>query len=342
MTLARRRDLGQLEQQVDHAGLALERYLTQHDDQHKAAQELIAQISELEPGTAQYELAFERWKAALQGSLLWSVTAQSSLAVGLGNATPLENGLSIHKTYGTPFLPGSALKGLAKRVAMAQNWPAEAMAVLFGEAPTGKTPDADGFGGGSAGQIVFWDAWFDPEGAQKTPFQRDTTTVHHQKYYGGGDQQPWPTDFDDPNPVAWLSVQPGTRFCMAISSIPAGDEMQDWRYLAAELLNYGLTQRGLGGKTNAGYGFFDVEQLKRPKTEAEAAKELLAQYQGQIEKIKGPGELTKIDQILREIAENSAGVQRPTLLFIKEKLKAMKQWDISKGRCQKIAQLLGE
>jgi len=40
------------------------------------------------------------------------------LALGLGNEHPLENGMTLHRSLGLPYLPGSALKGLARRWAL--------------------------------------------------------------------------------------------------------------------------------------------------------------------------------------------------------------------------------
>ncbi len=46
--------------------------------------------------------------AAFRGTVDWR------LAVGLGADHPLENGFTFHRVYGVPYLPGSALKGLAR------------------------------------------------------------------------------------------------------------------------------------------------------------------------------------------------------------------------------------
>jgi len=45
---------------------------------------------------------------AFRGTVDWR------LAVGLGGDHPLENGFTFHRVYGIPYLPGSALKGLAR------------------------------------------------------------------------------------------------------------------------------------------------------------------------------------------------------------------------------------
>jgi CRISPR-associated protein Cmr6 len=50
--------------------------------------------------------------ASFTGEVAWR------LALGLGNEHPLENGMTLHRTLGLPYLPGSAQKGLARRYAL--------------------------------------------------------------------------------------------------------------------------------------------------------------------------------------------------------------------------------
>ena len=45
---------------------------------------------------------------------------ESRLAIGLGQASPLENGVLLHPTFSAPYLPASGLKGLAR--AYAEHW----------------------------------------------------------------------------------------------------------------------------------------------------------------------------------------------------------------------------
>lgn len=223
----------------DHAGLALYRYLKEHDASKQAARALLDSIAARSIAKV-YENAFERWKAALSGAVFLEATARTPLAIGLGNASPIENGLSIHHTYGTPYLPGSALKGLMARAARHYGLDEHQQEILLGTTQ-------------KAAHLIYWDGWLDPSSRQ--PFQKDVITVHHPDYYSGG--QRWPTDFDDPNPVGFLSVKPGTKFCLALSS--SSENATDWLYTAAEILRWGLEHLGLGGKTNAGYGYFEVK-----------------------------------------------------------------------------------
>lgn len=245
MTIPARRNALEKVDGGQHVGLLLDRYLSQHDDTHDGAKELYQQAQDT-PVSAVYRRAFQWWKESLQQlphTRLFTATAVSPIAVGLGNESVLEAGLTVHRIYGVPVIPGSALKGLCRRGALKlkqeRKMSEEAFRVLFGY--------SEQSGEASAGYITFWDAWYDPDSVQGKPFHRDVVTVHHRGYYGGAGE--FPTDFDDPNPVPFLVVQPGARFLFAIQ---APDEA--WGAFAQKLLEWCLQNLGVGAKTNAGYG----------------------------------------------------------------------------------------
>ncbi|MFB9991967.1 type III-B CRISPR module RAMP protein Cmr6 [Deinococcus oregonensis] len=261
----------------------------------EARAEFLKTAAKIKPSSA-YQAAFEVWR----GVTLPSITATTSgpLAIGLGNASPTEVGLTLHRTYGLPYLPGSALKGLAVRAARDYPLGEAACKALFGDAE-------------SAAHLIWWDGWLDP--ACRAPLQLDTITVHHQKYYGSagqsGPQEIWPTDFDDPNPVAFLSVPPHTKFHLALGkSTPELDDQ--WVHLAAELLGYGLSKLGLGGKTNAGYGSFEVtlppKLLRADEIEAANQKaEQVAQTQAAAEDAQLVSRIAEELKNARAIRENA-------------------------------------
>ncbi|ADD28242.1 type III-B CRISPR module RAMP protein Cmr6 [Meiothermus ruber] len=307
----------------NHAGLALYRYLKEHDASKQAARALLDAIA-ARPIAEVYKSAFERWKAALSGAVFLEATTRTPLAIGLGNASPIENGLSIHHTYGTPYLPGSALKGLMARAARHYGLDEHQQEILLGTTQ-------------KAAHLVYWDGWLDPSSRQ--PFQKDVITVHHPDYYSGG--QRWPTDFDDPNPVGFLSVKPGTKFCLALSS--SSDNATDWLYTAAEILRWGLEHLGLGGKTNAGYGYFEVKLPPKPKSQAELGEELYQGYKARIEKIKPNNERGELNFFLQELRDQPAPLRKPTLEAIRKHLQEWRVWNPSKNpQHAEIEQLLGE
>lgn len=236
-----------------HAGLSLYRYLRTHkelDPNWSSGKEtpevaLLKAVSGYEPSEP-YKMAFDEWKkrANSSGWLTLEAVTAGPLAIGLGNESSLEVGLSIHHIYGMPVIAGSAIKGLCRATCRKAGFKDESpeMLALFGAQ-------------NSAGCAVFYDAWYDPNTKGGKPFHRDVITVHHPKYYGERGQDVWPTDFDDPNPVPFLVVRPGAQFFFAVQC-----PNPEWHDFVQSMLQYTLTEVGLGAKTNAGYGRFAFGQ----------------------------------------------------------------------------------
>lgn len=228
-----------------HAGLLLDAYL--HNDDPEDRQNLIQDAQQAVRRSRQaYEAAYEVWHENVGGTCVTELVAVDGRAViGLGAATPLEVGLTLHHTYGVPYLPGSALKGLAAHYCH-QVWGASdgkfardgaAYKVLFGTKEDG-------------GHIIFYDAWLCPD-AQDDCLDQDVMTVHHPEYYQDK-QGKAPTDFDDPNPITFLSAK--GRFLLALRCDVASKSGAAWARLAMTLLQEALANWGIGAKTNAGYG----------------------------------------------------------------------------------------
>ncbi|MEW6243541.1 MAG: type III-B CRISPR module RAMP protein Cmr6 [Bacillota bacterium] len=248
---------------VDNPGLALARYLTRHAGQQEKRQGHRPEVALIRDVVGSivneaYRAAFGRWCRTVPSEgfyvLRFMGTATSPLAIGLGNESPLEVGLKLNHTYGVPVIPGSALKGLCRRTArlLLDNGTLtkEQFDVIFGKVEE-KNDSQIAREKSAASYIVFWDAWFDPDSAGGRPFWQDVVTVHHPEYYRTEGKK-WPTDFDDPNPVPFVIVRPGSRFLFTISAPDA-----TWASFVASLMKWGLLELGIGGKTNAGYGRFD-------------------------------------------------------------------------------------
>ncbi len=122
--------------------------------------------------------------------------------------------------------------------------PGEVYRRLFG------APDADDGSVASRGEVVFHDAlWVPDEGeGARLPLARDILTPHHTAYYTGKDR-PLPNDYEDPIPVAFLTVKRETRFVAALTG--SDDELVE---AARCCLLDALDLWGIGGKTAAGYG----------------------------------------------------------------------------------------
>ncbi|MGH8542962.1 MAG: type III-B CRISPR module RAMP protein Cmr6 [Gammaproteobacteria bacterium] len=240
-----------------HSGLVLSRYLrvrVQDEDKiFPAARDDLFRLakSALTQSKGIYEHAFNRWKETINGrASVKEARVSQRLVIGLGSESPLETGLRLHHTYGVPFLPGAALKGLAAHYCI-QVWSScpdqslvercrrngDVFNVLFGNQT-------------SAGYIEFHDAWLLPESIEAC-LQNDVMTSHHPDYYEAKNNAP-PADWDSPNPIGFLSVT--GKFLLALECNGEGKEKKLWEELALKLLMDALTHWGIGSKTNAGYG----------------------------------------------------------------------------------------
>lgn len=201
---------------------------------------LVAQAAACEvPGYADF---FRLWQQSLRevGARPYQAVTRGRLVVGLGGEAALETALTVHRTYGVPYLPGSALKGLASsfahqrsdsavwRKATEEAFQGEAHALMFGNTE-------------QEGCVRFYDALPLPDQWQIHP---DIITVHHPAYYSGGGEPP--ADWDDPTPVSFASVS--GSFLVALGG------PQDWVSRAGEILGAALDQAGIGAKTSSGYG----------------------------------------------------------------------------------------
>lgn len=176
------------------------------------------------------------------------VVADGRIALGLGHKSARETGLTLHRTWGTPLLPGDAIKAVARRAADRLfggewTWGSAAHRALFGNEP-GTVEDSDN----ERGLVCFHDAWWLPD-QNRSLVDLDVLTSHHPDYYGSGPDRkiPAPSDTDDPNPVSFATV--GGKFLVILEGPSA-----EWVEAAKDFVLAGLDEIGIGSKTNAGYG----------------------------------------------------------------------------------------
>lgn len=239
-----------------HPGLLLDRGLedssaAQSGEATTARAVLFDHVATLAPSQL-YHDAYARWKELLDKSAhvcTKELAVRGTLIVGLGGESVLETGITVQRAYGMPYIPGSALKGLARRYAegtLAQEDDAPERAKFV---PGGAYHDVLFGRQDNAGHVTYHDAWYKPGSAPNDkPFVRDVITVHHPRYYtGAAGKREAPSDFDDPNPIPFVGAR-GT-FLIAVECPDA-----KWAEAALALLAAALGDLGAGGKTSSGYG----------------------------------------------------------------------------------------
>jgi CRISPR type III-B/RAMP module RAMP protein Cmr6 len=182
----------------------------------------------------------------------------------------IENaGICLDRNSGVPYIPGSAVKGIARAgAAMIGANPGE-IALVFGWT-SGRSQEPDlpaklpvrNFGG----TVSFLPAF--PTGTAR--IEADIVTVHHRLYYSDPEKKPVAYDDEEPLPNTFPTIARGTEFQFVLteagSSRSAGvreglgvASSSSVLELARSWLLAGLTEHGIGAKTAAGYGWFQVD-----------------------------------------------------------------------------------
>lgn len=243
---------------VDNPGLVFERWYDAKEDagEHRIRRALFSHLQRNAAATPAYRDAYARWTAATEEMGLWCFEAVtlSRMAIGLGAPSSHENGLLLNRTFGTPVIPASTLKGALRAEAAemlglvaedenALNPSFSREDFLARHPAAGPLLDTFGSVDGMAA-ITVYDAWWVPD-ANSSPFALDVLTPHHPAYYT--QQEPLPLEVEAPNPVAYLSVKQGARFRFAL------DLPSDWREALSPVIERALLG-GLGAKSAQGYG----------------------------------------------------------------------------------------
>jgi CRISPR-associated protein Cmr6 len=235
-------------QNVSNAGLWLDKFIKgqnaendepRRSDEKPFKNQLIDETAAIETPKI-YERFFDGWQnslAAIEASFR-SLEIDGRVIIGLGAESVTETSIALHRTYGVPFISGSALKGLAASYAhrhLGDDWKRETGAAhrfVFG------SQDAAGF-------LVFHDALLFPN--IKKTLRADVMTVHHAEYYG--DKNVAPADWDSPVPIPFLSAT--GNYLAAISGV---EGTKDWIEFVWLILGRALREEGIGAKASSGYG----------------------------------------------------------------------------------------
>ena len=313
-----------------HRGLWLDRFLPFGGEPDSASKDGVEAKGEAKAGHLRRAArlgipeGYERFVAerresleATPDTLLLDLACRGRMAVGLGRTSTWENGLTLHRTWGMPVIPGSSLKGLAAHYAhrMLEGWEkgGDNHRILFGCLE-------------EQGLAMFHDALFHPAvGAATGGVEPDVLTVHHREYYQGKEVPP--ADWDSPVPVPFLSVV--GEFLGAISLSDSGLDPtvgREWLLAAQEILSLALDEEGIGAKTSSGYGRIS---LAIRQTEAEKKSAML---RGRVDGFvfpRSPGEAHGLRNLVQDLESDPMGrVQLPRLI---DRVQGLRDKD-----CQKV------
>lgn len=247
-----------LSSKAEHAGLWLDKFLTtQQESANSNEQPKTRLVNEV--GTISqpeiYTKFYQRWKQTLEqisDVQTGKATVQGRMAVGLGTESVLETSIKLYHTYGVPYIPASALKGVTASYARdyLQGWEKTSpnYATVFGTSADDQNNEE------AAGFVTFYDALYVPDsGINKQALHADVITVHHQDYYQ--DKNLAPADWDSTTPISFLTAT--GEYLIALSG------PEDWVSLTFDILKEALKELGVGAKTSSGYGRMKLEIPER-------------------------------------------------------------------------------
>jgi CRISPR/Cas system CMR subunit Cmr6 (Cas7 group RAMP superfamily) len=207
---------------------------------------------------AALDVARLRWRPQdFPGAISFVGRTQARLIVNHAVGVIENAGLALDRATGLPYIPGSALKGLARAGA--------------GLAGVGEVEIADTLGrsadteAAAGGRVAFLPAF----PLKDAKLELDVITCHHPAYYRG--DREIATDDEEPQPHLFPSVAAQSDFLFVILPGSRGQPAHAAR--AAEWLKRALEECGAGAKTAAGYGWFDVSDDRQKEWNDECARD---------------------------------------------------------------------
>lgn len=164
---------------------------------------------------------------------------------GLGFDHPVENGFTWHYTLGTPYLPGSSVKGILR------NWAEQWWDVQDKDERVKEVDKIFGAetGNKAAGELIIFDAL----PVKPVQLEIEVMTPHYSPYYQGEGKDKPPADWYNPVPIPYLTVAREQQFIFGLAPRQGANINLE---LVFEWLDEALKTIGAGAKTASGYGCF--------------------------------------------------------------------------------------
>lgn len=197
-----------------------------------------------------------------QNMIVEEMTLKSDwrIANGIGSQSVYEVSLLLHHIYGIPYLSGQSIKGVVRSYIISEcfdNDEKRALSDAGFRIIFGASKDKDGKFDASAGTVCFYDSF-----PISTPdINVDVMNAHFTKYYS---QNALPTEYEDPNPVFFLTVSNADFKFIIASRKKNYEKINDGTFkdlypidVIKKYLPEALRNHGIGAKTAVGYGYMD-------------------------------------------------------------------------------------
>lgn len=207
---------------------------------------------------------------------------QGRLIVNLSDSLIQNAGICLDRNTGLPFIPGSAVKGVARHAALAhlrnKEWTIDEFMRVFGssEADFREKGELHAFAGVVAEDRRTLKGGLDFLSAQpitEPTIMVDISNVHYPDYYQSGNLRDLAKE--SPKPNTFPVVEQGVRyaFCIAENGMKTIDA--ELFEKAKSVLIEAITVSGIGAKTGAGYGWF--KDVSDDVSEAEKRAAMVAE-----------------------------------------------------------------
>jgi len=195
------------------------------------------------------------------------------LIIGIGHESVYEVSITLHHIYGTPYIPGQAVKGVTRSWIITEAFEQDEKKALrdklfcriFGS-------PKDSAIGEHQGSVIFFDAF--PTVAPK--LKVDIMNPHYVDYYRGDKQ---PADYLNPVPIPFLTVNATPfEFITGMKKTLTADKDSPLVQKANGLnkastcvnvvqywLKKALAEHGIGAKTAVGYGYMALAKTNGEK-----------------------------------------------------------------------------
>ena len=195
------------------------------------------------------------------------------LAVNLSDSLIQNAGICLDRLFGEPYIPGSAVKGVSRHVALSRLKAGKITVSTFQE--LFGTADVDFSCKGDLAD--FADEIPEERRNRKGGFDFlaaypisdvkvsvDMTNVHYPDYYQSGRAEDLSKEKPRPNPFPVTSPGANFAFCVVRNGMSGDASLLE---LMRGIVREALETQGLGAKTASGYGWFDCGETERWEAE---------------------------------------------------------------------------
>lgn len=260
-----------VQRRCSNLSLLLDRYYGYENDENQKKSERIDFFKSIEAPFNQELVSanYKRWQAIVQSlphAQTFTTSPEWRIVVGLGRSSVLETSMMLDRITGIPLIPGSALKGLAasyallcvlgktNRIDEVEKIYEQFISEEIDQLPENFEDFIKIFGHqGTVGKVIFLDAV-----PTKAPMIKpDVMNNHYPEYYSDPNGTQFPTPYQNPVPIYFLTLE-GSQFAFAIAGQDNQPQTQSLVQQAQQWLQAGLSDLGIGAKTAAGYGYFNI------------------------------------------------------------------------------------